>query len=156
MEEGEFIMLYPYRNDARKTLIPYLESLDEKFWFIQSDTYPNTLAWIIAHIASSEDYWINEIAMKNTCVLNLNEKNSAKEILDGYIQIRHYTDEILHSISLPELNILIDVPNFNDGWKPPSEPTLNWVFNHVYMHETYHIGQIALIAHLNGFQKPLF
>ncbi|MGY3718593.1 DinB family protein [Sutcliffiella cohnii] len=40
--------------------------------------------------------------------------------------------------------------------EPPSVPTLNWLFSHVYTHETYHIGQIAVIAHLNGFQKPLF
>ncbi|MEY9979082.1 DinB family protein [Lysinibacillus sp. RC79] len=149
-------MLYPYRNDARKTLIPYLKKLDKNDWFLKSDVCPKTLAWIIAHIASSEDYWINEIAMKDKCILNLNEESSSKEILDGYIQIRHYTDKILHSVNILELHTLIEVPNFNDGWNPPSEPTLNWVFNHVYMHEIYHIGQIALIAHLNGFQKPLF
>ncbi len=149
-------MLFPYRNDLRKTLIPYLNNLDEEFWFKKSAYHPNNLAWVISHISSSEDYWVNEIGLKKSCILNLNNDSSPKEILDSYIQIRNYSDDILHTLKDSQLNKLVEVPKFSDGWTPPSVPTLNWLFNHVYTHETYHVGQISVIAHINGFQKPLF
>ncbi|MEH6944485.1 DinB family protein [Bacillus sp. JJ722] len=89
-------LLFPYRNDPRKILIPYLEALDEQSWFKKSDVYHNSIAWIIAHISCSEDYWINKIWLKDSCLLNLNEHSTAKELLESYIYIRNYTDDILH------------------------------------------------------------
>lgn len=149
-------MLYPYRNDPRKTLIPYLKNLDENSWFSKSEVYPNNLAWIVSHISNSEDYWVNEIGLKKNCILNLNDCNSPKEILDSYIHIREYTDGILQTLEASQLNRRVEVPKFSDGWTPPSTPTLSWLFNHVFTHEAYHIGQIAVIAKINGYQKPLF
>lgn len=149
-------MLFPYRNDPRKTLIPYLTDLAEECWYLKSTVYPNNLAWIISHISSSEDYWVNEIGLQKSSILNVNEDCSPKEILESYIHIRNYSDDILQKLDASQLNSVVNVPKFSDGWTPPSAPTLNWLFNHVYTHETYHIGQIAVIAHLNGFQKPLF
>ncbi len=154
--KGCIYLLFSYRNDIRKTLIPYLNKLDEEFWFKKSDVYPTNLAWIISHISSSEDYWVNEIGLKKSCFLKLNDDCSPKEIVDSYIQIRHYTDDILHTLDDSQLNQLVEVPKFSDGWTPPSVPTLNWLFNHVYTHEAYHVGQISIIARINGFQKPLF
>lgn len=154
--KGLIFLPFPYRNDLRKTLIPYLTKLDEAFWFKTSDGYPNNLAWIISHIASSEDYWVNEIGLKKSCILHLHEDCSPKELLDSYIQIRNYTDDILHTLDQSELNALVEVPRFSDGWTPPSVPTFKWLFHHVYTHEAYHVGQISIIAHLNGFPKPLF
>ncbi len=151
-----FFLLFPFRNDPRKILIPYLTNLDEECWFMKSDVYPNNLAWIISHISSSEDYWINEISQKESCILNINEYCTPKEILESYIQIRKYTDSILHQLETSQLNTLVEIPKFSDGWTPPSVPTLNWLFDHVYSHEKYHVGQIAVIAQINGFQKPLF
>lgn len=148
--------MFPYRNDLRKTLIPYLTNLDEEFWIKKSHFYPNSLAWIISHISSSEDYWVNEIGLKKSRILNLNDDCSPEEILDSYIQIRNYTDDILHTLKDSQLNKLVEVPKFSDGWKPASLPTLHWLFNHVYTHEAYHVGQISVIARINGFQKPLF
>lgn len=147
---------FPYRNDLRKTLIPYLSTLDETFWFKTSEFYPNNVAWIISHLSSSEDYWVNEIGLKNPCILNLHDDCSPKEILDSYIKIRNYTDDILHTLDESQLNEIVEVPKFSDGWTPPSVPTLNWLFHHVYSHEAYHIGQISVIAHLSGLPKPLF
>jgi uncharacterized damage-inducible protein DinB len=149
-------LLFPYRNDPRKTLIPYLKSLDEESWFMKSTIYPNNLAWIISHISSSEDYWVNEIALKKSCILTVNEGSSPNELIDSYIQIRNYTDGILHTLEDSQLTRLVEVPKFSDGWAPPSVPTLEWLFHHIYTHEAYHIGQIAVIAHINGYQKPLF
>lgn len=149
-------LLFPYRNDLRKTLIPYLSSLDEELWFRKSDIYPNNLAWIISHISSSEDYWVNEIGLKKNCILQLDDESSPQEIVASYIQIRNYTNNILHSLEESEFNKLVEVPKFSDGWTPPSVPTLSWLFHHVYTHEAYHVGQIPVIAHMNGFQKPLF
>lgn len=149
-------MLFPYRNDLRKTLIPYLNTLDDALWFRKSDMYPNNVAWVISHIASSEDYWVNEIGLKKNCILQLNDESSPKEILDSYLQIRNYTDNILHTLDQSQLNKLVEVPKFSDGWTPPSVPTLNWLFHHVYTHEAYHVGQIPIIAYINAFKKPLF
>ncbi|MEE3806719.1 MULTISPECIES: DinB family protein [Lysinibacillus] len=118
-------MLLPYRNDLRKILIPYLNNLDEEFWFKKPDFYPNNLAWIISHISSSEDYWVNEIGLKKSCILNLNDACSPKDILDSYIQIRDYTDDILHILGDSLLNKLVEILKFSDGWMPPSVPTLN-------------------------------
>ncbi|WP_313798588.1 DinB family protein [Cytobacillus sp.] len=151
-----FFLLFPFRNVPRKTLIPYLTNLDEECWFIKSDIYPNNLAWIISHITSSEDFWINEVALKKSCILNVNEYCSPKEILESYIQIRKYTDDILYQLEDSQLNEIVEIPKFSDGWTPPTVPTLNWLFDHVYSHEKHHIGQIAVIASINGFQKPLF
>ncbi|WP_445487481.1 DinB family protein [Niallia sp. 03133] len=149
-------MCFPYRNDPRKTLIPYLKNLDEECWFQHSPFYSNNIAWIISHISSSEDYWINEVALKKRCILTLKEDSSPQDLLNSYMEIRSYSDSIIHTLEDSQLNQIVDVPTFSDGWKPPSFPTLRWLFHHVYAHETYHIGQIAVIAHINGFQKPLF
>jgi len=135
-------LFFPYRNEPRKTLIPYLSNLDEESWFKKSAVYPNNLAWIISHISSSEDYWVNEIGLNKSSILNLNGDCSPKEILDNYIQIRTYTDDILHTLVATQLDKLVDVPKFSDGWTPPSIPTLHWLFNHVYTHEAYHVGQM--------------
>ncbi|MGP7817643.1 DinB family protein [Niallia sp. 01092] len=149
-------MIFPYRNDPRKTLIPYLSNLDEEYWFKESDFYPKNLAWIVSHISNSEDYWINEIGLKKNCILNINDDCSPKEILDSYIHIRNYTDDILNTFDSSQLDKLVEVPTFSDGWTPPSIPTLYWLYHHVYTHEVYHVGQIAIFARMNGFQKPLF
>ena len=98
----------------------------------------------------------NEIGLKNPCILHLHDDCSPTEILDSYIQIRNYTDDILHTLDESQLNEIVVVPKFSDGWTPPSVPTLNWLFHHVYSHEAYHVGQISVIAHLSGLPKPLF
>ncbi|WP_342560657.1 DinB family protein [Psychrobacillus sp. FSL W7-1457] len=149
-------MLFPYRNDYRKTLLPYLKNLPEENWLKTTKDYPNNLAWVISHIATSEDYWINEVAFKKNLILTVDEYSQPLEIIKAYEEIRLHTDAILESMETIDLNQLIEVPIFSDGWSPPSIPTIRWAFQHVYGHETYHIGQIAVIAHLNGFQKPLF
>ncbi|MEX2104740.1 MAG: DinB family protein, partial [Bacilli bacterium] len=46
------------------------------------------------------------------------------------------------------------VPTFSDGWEPPSPPTWRWLFQHVYTHEAYHVGQISVIARLIGIKPP--
>lgn len=149
-------MAFPYRNDYRKTLLPYLNSLQEENWFKTSPTYPNNLAWVISHIATSEDFWINEVALQQKLVLTLDKNSSPFEILKAYQDIRIHTDGILNNLTVLQFNQLIEVPKFSDGWIPPSPPTFNWVFHHIYSHEAYHIGQIGIIAHFNGFPKPLF
>lgn len=149
-------MLFPYRNDYRKTLLPYLKNLTEENWLKTTKDYPNNLAWVISHIATSEDYWINEVAFKKNLILTVDKYSQPLEIIKAYEEIRLHTDAILESMETSDLNQLIEVPIFSDGWSPPSIPTIRWAFQHVYGHETYHIGQIAVIAHLNGFQKPLF
>ena len=149
-------MEFSYRNDYRKILLPYLRTLPNENWFQKSEAYPNNLAWIISHIALSEDYWINEIAFKQQSILTIDENSQPMEIIKAYEKIRLHTDAILNRLDNDQLTQLIDVPLFSDGWTPPSIPTIRWVFQHVYSHESYHIGQIAVIAHLNGFQKPLF
>lgn len=148
-------MLFPYRNDLRKTLIPYLKSLPKEDWFKQFGDSGKSVAWIIGHIASSEDYWVHHIGNKSTCILST-EISSPSEILDAYQTIRLSTDEVLLSLSEQDLDRLIEVPVFSDGWVPPSPPTWRWLFHHVYTHEAYHTGQIAVIARLNGFSPPHF
>ncbi|WP_273126502.1 DinB family protein [Bacillus weihaiensis] len=149
-------MLFPYRNDLRKTLIPYLDELNDDSWNKKSYIYPKTISWIISHIAQSEDYWVNTVCFKSDTILTITEESKPSEILKGYISIRNHTDKLLHTINSTTLNEAVIVPTFSDGWVPPSEPTVNWLFNHVYTHEAYHIGQIAIIASLNELKKPLF
>ncbi|MBA4537945.1 DinB family protein [Bacillus aquiflavi] len=148
--------MFPYRNDLRKTLIPYLKSLNENDWYRSTAYYPNSIAWIISHISTSEDFWVNKIGFKNNEILTINEHSTSTEILNGYIKIRKRTDNILKTLAFDQLNEIVDVPTFSDGWIPPSKPTLHWLFHHVYTHEAYHVGQIAIIARINGFKQPLF
>ncbi|HZH60529.1 MAG TPA: DinB family protein [Metabacillus sp.] len=149
-------MLFPFRNDLRKTLIPYLKELDEVSWNKKSDIYPKSISWIIAHIAQSEDFWVNTVCFKSDTTLTITEKSKSSEILKGYIDIRNHTDKLLQSLDPTILDEVVTVPTFSDGWVPPSKPTVNWLFHHVYTHEAYHVGQIAIIAKLNELQKPLF
>ncbi|WP_054707618.1 DinB family protein [Bacillus sp. JCM 19041] len=148
--------MYMYRNDCRKILLPYLENLSEEEWFKQTVDYPKNIAWIIVHIAGSEDYWINEVWLKKPCIIDLHEKRRPEELIKAYTDIRTYSDQLLINQSPHELDKLIEVPEFGDGWKPPSPPTVNWLFNHLYSHETYHVGQLAIIARLNGITPPQF
>ncbi|MEQ2526664.1 DinB family protein [Robertmurraya yapensis] len=149
-------MLFPFRNDIRKTLIPYLTELDPSDWYKKSSAYPKSIAWIVSHIATSEDYWINSIYLKKETFLQIDENNTPSELLNSYVQIRNHTDILLQSLELDKFNNAIEVPTFSDGWVPPSEPTIQWLFHHIFTHEAYHTGQIAIIAHLNRFRKPLF
>lgn len=149
-------MLFPYRNDIRKILIPYLRELPPSYWYKQSSAYPKSISWIVSHIATSEDYWINNIFLKREASLQINEKSSPSELLSSYIQIRNATDNILHTLEHSKFNEVVEIPTFSDGWTPPSEPTVQWLFHHVFTHEAYHSGQIAIIANLNNFKKPLF
>ncbi|MFD2446554.1 DinB family protein [Bacillus sp. CGMCC 1.16607] len=149
-------MLFPYRNDLRKSLIPYLKELDENSWYKKSDNYPKTIAWIITHISQSEEFWINSVGFKKNSVLTIHKHSSPIEILNGYIEVRNNTDNLLATLDPSQLSNIVHVPKFSDGWVPPSEPTINWFFHHVFSHEAYHVGQIAIIANINGFKKPLF
>lgn len=148
-------MVYTYRNDIRKTLIPYLSALSTEEWLRSHQLYPNSIAWVISHIAHSEDYWVNRIG-KKTATLLPQELTGPAEILHAYISIRSQTDEVLTSLSEEQLESLVEVPVFSDGWRPPSVPTWRWLFHHVYQHEAYHVGQIAVIARLNGINPPHF
>jgi uncharacterized damage-inducible protein DinB len=151
----KLIDLFPYRNDIRKTLIPYLLELPEDDWFRTHPDHPNSVAWVIRHIAESEDGWIHVTGLGGTASLR-NVPDTPAALTEAYIGIRRQTDALLESLSMEEGNRLIDVPAFSDGWKPPSPPTWRWVFHHVYSHEAYHAGQIGVIARLNGFRGPHF
>lgn len=146
---------FPYRNDVRKTLIPYLKELTVEQWYATHSDHPNSIAWIVEHIARSEDEWINVIALK--AELQLPPKiESPQQLLQAYIDIRNQTDLRLNSMLFIEDAPVIPLPTYSDGWQPPSPPTLRWIFHHVFDHETYHVGQIGVISRLNGFSGPLF
>ncbi|WP_366248904.1 DinB family protein [Terribacillus aidingensis] len=142
--------IYTYRNDVRKVLIPYLQGLSPQQW--DADAYHNTISWVIEHMAQTEDYWVFQIGLGEESRLSGSDRNPLKQ----YLQIRKETDQVLQSLQVKDWDRLVDVPDFSDGWKPPSEPTMRWLFHHVYSHEAYHAGQIGVIARLNGFNGPLF
>ncbi|MGG1878700.1 DinB family protein [Paenibacillus cisolokensis] len=146
---------FPYRNDARKVLIPYLQLLSEDQWYAVHRDHPNSIAWIIEHIARSEDEWIHVIGLQGELTLPSN-LDTPEQLLQAYIDIRHRTDRVLDSLKFSESDPALPLPTYSDGWQPPSPPTMRWIFHHIYDHETYHIGQIGLIARLNGFGGPLF
>lgn len=146
---------FPYRNDIRKILVPYLQKLNEKSWVQTHPSHPNSIAWIISHITLSEDEWIHKTGLQIDPVITT-VPSSHGDILNAYLQIREQTDQVLTSLTADQLNTVVQVPVFADGWSPPSEPTWKWLFHHVYMHEAYHAGQIGVIARLNGFPGPGF
>jgi uncharacterized damage-inducible protein DinB len=141
--------LFPYRHDVRKILIPYLQQLTSAQW--QADAYHNSISWVIDHIARTEDYWVFQVGLKQNSRI-LGDEN----LLTNYMHIREETDKVLHSLQKQDWVQLVDVPEFSDGWLPPSDPTMQWLFHHVYAHEAYHAGQVGVIARLNGFDGPLF
>lgn len=151
-------MLFPYRNDLRKILVPYLESLEEENWYKRSDVYPNNLAWIIIHIAQSEDFWVSEVGLQQPLILHSEsrEVKTPREMINDYLKVRQHTDQVLSTMSTEDLDTIIQVPSFSDGWTPPSTPTMRWLFQHVFTHEAYHVGQIGVIARINGYPQPLF
>ncbi|WP_175074118.1 DinB family protein [Terribacillus sp. AE2B 122] len=144
------VFIFTYRNDVRKILIPYLQKLSPQQW--NADAYHNTISWVIEHMAQTEDYWVFQIGLSEESRLSGSDQNP----LAQYLQIRKETDQVLQSLQANDWDKLVDVPDFSDGWKPPSEPTIRWLFHHVYSHEAYHAGQIGVIAKLNGFKGPLF
>jgi uncharacterized damage-inducible protein DinB len=144
------IFIFTYRNDVRKILIPYLHKLSPQQW--DANAYHNTISWVIEHMAQTEDYWVFQIGLGEESRLSGSDWNP----LEQYLQIRKETDQVLQSLQVKDWDRLVDVPDFSDGWKPPSEPTMRWLFHHVYSHEAYHAGQIGVIARLNGFNGPLF
>jgi uncharacterized damage-inducible protein DinB len=146
---------FPYRNDARKILIPYLNQLTEVQWYAMHPDHPNSIAWIVEHIARSEDEWINVMLLKRERRLQ-RVFDHPQQILQAYIDIRDHTDLKLNSMEYDEHDPAVQLPRFSDGWEPPSPPTLRWIFHHVFDHESYHVGQIGVIARLNGFAGPLF
>ncbi|MEC0282723.1 DinB family protein [Terribacillus saccharophilus] len=146
----EVVFIFTYRNDVRKILIPYLKKLTPQQW--EANTYHNTISWVIEHMAQTEDYWVFQIGLGEESRIIEENQNP----LEQYLRIREKTDQVLHSLEAKDLNRLVVVPDFSDGWKPPSEPTMRWLFHHVYSHEVYHAGQIGVIARLNGFDGPLF
>ena len=147
--------LFPYRNDARKILIPYLNQLTEEQWHARHPDHPNSIAWIVEHIARSEDEWINVIVLKGERRLQ-RVLDRPQQILQAYIDIRDHTDQKLDFMEYDEHEPVVELPRFSDGWEPPSPPTLRWIIHHVFDHESYHVGQIGVIARLNGFAGPLF
>ncbi|MFP7494526.1 DinB family protein [Terribacillus saccharophilus] len=142
--------MFSYRNDIRKILIPYLQNLNPQQW--NASAYPNTISWVIEHMAQTEDYWVFQVGLGEKSRLTAEGEHP----LEKYLSIRKQTDKVLHDIQTDDLDKLVDVPVCSDGWRPPSEPTPRWLFHHVYAHETYHAGQIGVIAKLNGFNGPLF
>ncbi|MHA2856074.1 DinB family protein [Paenibacillus lautus] len=151
----KLVAFFPYRNDVRMVLIPYLNQLTEEQWYATHPDHPNSIAWIVEHIARSEDEWINVISSKGKCQLPQSLDHS-QQILQAYIDIRNQTELKLNSMVYDEYEPAIQLPRFSDGWEPPSAPTLRWIFHHVFEHESYHVGQIGVIARLNGFPGPLF
>lgn len=146
---------FPYRNDLRKILIPYLENLRETYWFEVPSGYDNNIAWIIRHIAKTEDFWVHQVGLKKASVLD-SSYSSPREILIAYQMIREKTDAVAISLTDDEWDHIVEVPSFSDGWVPPSLPTFRWLFHHVYMHEAYHIGQVSIIARGIGIKPPHF
>lgn len=144
------MFIFTYRNEVRKILIPYLKKLSQQQW--DADAYHNTISWVIEHMAQTEDYWVFQIGLGEESRLTGENQNPFEQ----YLRIREKTDQVLHSLEAKDLDRLVDVPDFSDGWKLPSEPTMRWLFHHVYSHEVYHAGQIGVIARLNGFDGPLF
>ncbi len=147
--------VFPFRNDLRKILVPYLRDLSHSAWVRTSEAYPRSIAAVVRHIAESEDHWVHVIGLKQSAVLPP-RLTTPQELLDAYITIRERTDAVLSSLDEAALGKMVEVPQFADGWVPPSPPTWRWLFHHVYSHEAYHVGQIAMIARMNGIAPPSF
>jgi uncharacterized damage-inducible protein DinB len=146
---------FPYRNDVRKVLVPYLRELSEAEWLRVSPHYPNSVAWVVRHLIESEDGWIHGTGQGQELAF-ADIPEGRESLLEAYIEIRSRTDALLAAMSEEDGKKLVHVPAFSDGWTPPSEPTWRWLFHHVYTHEAHHAGQVGVIARLNGFRGPLF
>jgi uncharacterized damage-inducible protein DinB len=147
---------YPYRHDNWACLKPALEKLtpEQLLWKPQGC---DSIGKILAHMAGCENFWINELAGLGPILLrDPLPESDAECLLLAYEKVRAQTEGILHSLKETDLKRVVDVPEFSDGWEPPSTPTLHWVFHHVFDHESYHCGQIALLMRMQGLEPPIF
>lgn len=97
----------------------------------------------------TEDFWVHNLAY-GAAVAHPVPQDDADAILTECRRVREQTDARLAAATPEELERVVAVPAFDDGWTPPCPPTVHWVFHHVFEHELYHIGQISLLLRQQG------
>lgn len=154
----EALGAFSYRNQPWQTLLPVLSKLtpEQLTWRIEGN--PSSIGWLVDHIASVEDFWINEVAFHAPRIApETAPENDLVALLAKYERVRGKTEHWLDWTSERELKRVLIVPEFPDGWKPMVfEPDIRWAFQHVFSHEAYHIGQIVVLMRLQGIEDPLF
>lgn len=147
---------YPYRHDNWAILKESLPRLtkDQVAW---APDGCDSIAGILSHMVFVEDLWINSIAeLGPRIVPDFYKSDNLAEILGCYEEVRAQTEGILNGLHDADLHRVVDMPDFDEPWKPPSTPTLHWVFHHVFDHEAYHCGQIALMMRMQGVEPPAY
>lgn len=151
------ISLFPYCDDSWNILCPAIRHLtrEQLAWCFPGN--PTTIGWLLDHVASTEDYWISEIAFREAlAVSEETDMGDINALLAKHQYIRERSKERLRSLKLTDMQRVCQVPEFADGWKPLHPATLHWVFTHVFSHETYHIGHLVILLRLQGLSEPHF
>lgn len=146
---------FPYHNEPLDILERHLPPLDATQITWVPPGGRNSIGWILAHLVSTEDFWIHQLAF-GTPVGAEPDPSDIRELLRAYRRVRTRSDERLDDCSPADMERIVDVPTFGDGWKPGFPPTVFWVFHHVFEHEMYHIGQISLLLRLAGCEPLPF
>lgn len=145
---------FPYREQAWLTFLPTLRSLTRTQLEFKPDWTPSSIGEIIRHIVSTESGWIEK-----TLYGSPKDEGEGVDIGDSssLISYRDRVRSVTNArIDGADLDAPFAMPEFPDGWRPLEEANVRWIFEHVFGHENYHLGQCVMLLRMQGIEYPLF
>lgn len=148
------IEMYPFHAEFRTALFPLLRRLSPE----QLEHKPeglNSIGNLLRHVAQSEDWLVNAILRQGTFAPRRKaELADAAAIIDYLQTTRAETLRELQAWPVERLGETRPMQEgFRGSWK--DEVTVHWLFNRIFLHETYHMAQCNVIFRLQGLEAPV-
>lgn len=113
----------------------------------------NSVAWCLRHLAQSEDWFVNNVILeRHDHQPRRSRELQDREALFGYLRsVWEHTDARMAEWDLAYLQQPRTMPPGFRG-VPPERLTVLWVVNQMVQHFAYHVGQVRMLARMQGFE----
>ena len=148
--------LFPYRHQTWSVLKPAIEKLtSEQLEWSAGDHMP--IGETLWHMADTEQWWLQKVCRKRPeFMVKKPPLADVEALLSVYESVRMLSENFFDPLTPEDLEQPIEQKMFEGIQGLDTPGTVRWAIHHVFEHESYHAGQIALLMRLQGLRPPKF
>lgn len=148
-------------HTVRKELVAAVRTLTPEQLAWKAPDHPNSIGWLLAHIADVEEWWITTVALRKQPVdSSAFERFKKASKLDEYLGLLNETYEAttayLESESLDDWDtVFYSASGTDDNGKSfDIKVSKRWLIWHTIEHQARHRGQIFMLMRMQGLEVP--
>ncbi|UCC43885.1 MAG: DinB family protein [Candidatus Zixiibacteriota bacterium] len=139
---------------VRAEMVQAVKSLsrDQLHW--KTPGHPNSIGWLLAHIAETEYWWVIIVAEREVSLAQADWAPFRKELsIEGYISLLEQYEEVtrrwLEKRDDADWDrMFFEIPDRGE------KVSLRWLAWHVVEHQARHRGQVFMLMRMQGLEVP--